>query len=85
VTYWREEPLEVDAVIDGSWGSWVVEVKIGRFDSGDLRGLLEFARRHPTHRPVVVCRREEVQTARRLGVAAVAWQQFLLHGPAPAT
>ncbi|HVE87764.1 MAG TPA: AAA family ATPase, partial [Myxococcales bacterium] len=29
VSYWREEPLEVDAVIDGSWGSWAIEVKTG--------------------------------------------------------
>jgi hypothetical protein len=27
VMYWREEPLEVDAVLDGSWGKWAVEVK----------------------------------------------------------
>jgi len=24
VSYWREEPLEVDGVLEGSWGSWVV-------------------------------------------------------------
>ena len=47
VTYWREEPLEIDAVFDGSWGKWAVEVKTGRFDSMALRGLLEFCRRHP--------------------------------------
>lgn len=29
VTYWREEPLEVDAVVEGSWGSWAIEVKTG--------------------------------------------------------
>jgi predicted AAA+ superfamily ATPase len=29
VTYWREEPLEIDAV---SEGNWAVEVKTGSFD-----------------------------------------------------
>jgi len=32
VTYWREEPLEIDAVIEGSCGDWAVEVKTGSFD-----------------------------------------------------
>lgn len=31
VSYWREEPLEVDGVCEGSWGSWAIEVKPGRF------------------------------------------------------
>src|SRR5262245_27373231 len=47
VWYWREEPLEVDGVIEGSWGAWAVEVKTGRFQPKDLTGLLEFNRRHP--------------------------------------
>ena len=25
VTYWREEPLEIDGVLEGSWGNWAVE------------------------------------------------------------
>ena len=53
--YWREEPLEVDAVIDGSWGSWAIEVKTGGVDPARLRGLAEFTRRFPT-----------LQAARRL-------------------
>lgn len=55
MTYWREEPLEVDAVIDGSWGSWVIEVKTGSLTSGELKGIGEFVRRHPKYRPLVVC------------------------------
>ena len=27
VAYWREEPLEVDGIIEGSWGVWAIEVK----------------------------------------------------------
>ena len=30
VTYWREEPWEIDAVFEGSWGDWAVEVKTSR-------------------------------------------------------
>jgi predicted AAA+ superfamily ATPase len=81
IAYWREEPLEVDGVLDGSWGAWVVEVKTGPFAATDLRGLLEFARRHPRYRPLLVCGTEHLSTAKRLGIAAVSWKQFLLEGP----
>jgi predicted AAA+ superfamily ATPase len=81
VTYWREEPLEVDAVLDGSWGKWAVEIKTGRFKSTDLRGLLEFCRRHPEFRPLAVTGDDGLDAARVLGVAARTWQEFLLSGP----
>lgn len=81
VTYWREEPLEVDAVLDGSWGKWAVEIKTGRFDSTDLRGLFEFCRRHPNFRPLAVTGEDGLESARRLGIAARTWQEFLLSGP----
>jgi hypothetical protein len=80
VTYWREEPLEVDAVIEGSRGSWVIEVKTGRFDSRDIRGVLEFSRRQPAFRPLVVTRPGDEDTARRLGVEAMSWIDFLSEG-----
>jgi hypothetical protein len=35
VTYWREEPLEVDDVLEGSWGSWAAEIKSAGFHSLD--------------------------------------------------
>lgn len=38
VGYWREEPYEVDGIIEGSWGAWAVEVKAELFDTHDLRG-----------------------------------------------
>jgi hypothetical protein len=78
VTYWREEPLEVDGVIEGSWGSWVVEVKTGRLDSRDVLGLLEFSRRHPKIQPLLVTRPGEEAAGRRFGVDAVSWVDFLL-------
>jgi predicted AAA+ superfamily ATPase len=81
VTYWREEPLEVDGIIDGSWGAWAVEVKTGAFDSSQLRGLLEFCRRHPRYRPLVVTAPGDESLAGRLGVACINWSDFLLSGP----
>jgi len=79
--YWREESMEVDGIIEGSWGQWAIEVKTGSFSSSDLRGLFEFTRLHPTFRPLVLCDPEEVTSARRMNLAALPWQQFLLSGP----
>lgn len=84
VSYWREDPLEVDAVIEGSWGSWAVEVKTGRISLADLKGLGEFVRRHSRFRPLVVCDDEACPVAERAGFAAMPWTEFLLHGLPPA-
>ena len=85
VSYWREEPLEVDGVLEGSWGSWAIEVKTGGFGSGDLKGIAEFVRRHPKHRPLVLCTDEAASIAERHGLEAMPWRDFLLHGPPGAT
>jgi predicted AAA+ superfamily ATPase len=81
VSYWREEPLEVDAVIEGSWGSWAIEVKTGNFRASDVRGLLEFARRHTAFRPLMICDEGASAAARRTGVEAITYHKFLLDGP----
>lgn len=81
VTYWREEPLEVDGVLDGSWGRWAIEVKSGPFGAPDLRGLFEFTRRYPEFRPLVLCDPTQVEAAQRLGASAMPWTEFLLRGP----
>jgi predicted AAA+ superfamily ATPase len=81
VTYWREEPLEVDGVIEGSWGAWALEVKTGPFDATHLRGLLEFCRRYPRYQPLVVTSPGDEPLATRLGVPAVNWSDFLFAGP----
>jgi hypothetical protein len=81
VTYWREEPLEIDAVFNGSWGKWAVEVKTGRFDVQALRGLLEFCRRHPAFKPLVICAPDSEETARRHGIPSISWEDFLIEGP----
>jgi len=81
VAYWREEPLEIDGVLDGSWGRWAIEVTIGRVTSRELRGLAEFTRRFPEYRPLMICEPGERHAAERLGIAAISWQDFLWQGP----
>lgn len=82
VAYWREEPYDVDAVLDGTWGRWAVEVTIGAVTPQAVRGLLEFSRRFRDYRPLVICEQGEVAGAARLGLRAMTWQEFLLGGPA---
>jgi len=81
VTYWREEPLEVDAVFEGSWGAWAIEIKTGSFDLYDLRGLLEFCRRNTKFRPLIITAPGDEAIARRHGLQAISWKQFLVDGP----
>ena len=80
VRYWREEPIDVDGVLEGSWGKWAIEVKTGSFTESDLRGLLEFCRRFPKYRPLVLTG-DSSEGARRAGVAHESWRDFLWQGP----
>lgn len=82
VYYWREEPLEVDAVIDGSWGTWAIQVKTGTrpLRREDLAGLLELTRRHPKLRPLVICDEQLGVTPSRLGIEWIPWRTFLIEG-----
>ncbi len=77
VTWWREEPLEVDGVIEGSWGMWAVEVKSGAVTTRDLAGVLEFTRRHPRFRPLLICPDESREIGARAGVRSVSIADFL--------
>jgi hypothetical protein len=81
VSYWREEPIEVDLVSEGSWGAWAIEVKTGKFQLQELTGLAEFTRRNPRFRPLIVCSAETASTAERSGIAWTTWEDFLLEGP----
>ena len=81
VTYWREEPLEADAIFEGSWGDWAVEIKTGRFDLRDLKGLLEFCIRNTKFRPLVITAPGHEPVAHRHGLPAISWKEFLLRGP----
>ncbi len=81
VTYWREEPLEIDAVFEGNWGDWAVEVKTSGFDSHELKGLLEFCRRNSRFRPLVITAPGDERVARGHGLSAMSWREFLMSGP----
>jgi predicted AAA+ superfamily ATPase len=81
VCYWRAEPLEVDWVLDGSWGSWAIEVKTGAYRPQDLRGLLEFCRLYPKFRPLLLCNEGDEASGRDGGVRTQSWASFLLNGP----
>lgn len=78
VSYWREEPLEVDGVIQGTWGAWAVEIKSsGPVVSTDMKGILEFCRRNPRFRPLIVTGAGEAKAGDRFGVTSLTWQDFL--------
>ena len=81
VTYWREEPLEIDAVFEGSWGNWAVEVKTGSYDVDALKGLLEFCCRNPKFRPLVIADLGNENVPRHHGLRSVSWEEFLVSGP----
>lgn len=82
VTYWREEPLEVDFLTRGSWGQWAIEVKTGAVATHDLAGLLEFCRRHRTFRPLLI---HESPAPKALlsatGIPGILWRDYLWSGP----
>jgi uncharacterized protein len=81
IWYWREESIEVDFISEGSWGRFAVEVKTGSYTSRDLAGLLEFQRRFPDFKPLVLCEPGHETIARGLGLPVLSWQNFLLRGP----
>jgi predicted AAA+ superfamily ATPase len=80
VSYWREEPFEVDGVLDGSWGKWALEVKTGPFTTSDLRGLFEFTKQYPSFRPLVLCDSSCLKIAENMHIKALSWHQFLMQG-----
>lgn len=80
VSYWREESQEVDMVIEGAAGKWVVEVKSGEFTSFDLQGVMTFSSRYPEYRPLVIGKQLFAQSAIKAGVSFISWQDFLLNG-----
>jgi len=81
VRYWREEPLEVDAVTNGSWGPLAIEVKTRPFGAHELTGLFEFCRRYPEHRPLVLCNESDLVLAERFNVSTMSWRRYLVEGP----
>jgi predicted AAA+ superfamily ATPase len=80
VFYWREEPWEVDAVIRGSWGQWLVEVKSGDYGLADLRGLAQAAAKFPHFLPIVICDPQRESAAIAAGFKAISWHDYLRDG-----
>lgn len=80
VYYWRAEPWEVDGVLQGDWGRWIVEVKTGRYTVADLKGLAVATTKFPDFSPVVICDPGEESVAESAGFRAVAWPEYLLKG-----
>ena len=79
VSYWREEPYEVDMVIQGS-ENWAVEIKSGAFTGRDLAGLMEFHLRHRDFRLLVIGEEAYRDHAHRVGIDFLRWQDYLLDG-----
>jgi predicted AAA+ superfamily ATPase len=84
VSYWRAEPLEVDWILEGTWGAWAVEVKTGAYRTQDLNGLLEFCRLHPKFHPLLLCNEGDEAAAQTGNVRTQSWTSFLLSGPVEA-
>ena len=56
-------------------------MKVGPVASADLRGLLEFSRRFPAYRPVLIGDESARVPTECAGVDAMTWRHFLLAGP----
>ncbi len=54
LAWWREGGHEVDALLDGDWGRWIVRVRPGPVESADIDGLIACCERHPEYEPVLV-------------------------------
>jgi hypothetical protein len=58
----------VYGVIQGTWGAWAVEFKSsGPVMANDVRGILEFCRRHPRFRLLIVTGAGEAMAGDRYG------------------
>ena len=71
----------MDAVFEGDWGDWAVEVKTSSFDSHELKGLLQFCRRNSKFRPLVITAPDDERIAHGHGLSAISWNEFLVSGP----
>jgi len=83
VSYWREEPHEVDMVVMGHGGRWAVEIKSGGFSLHDLHGLMAFVARYREFRPLIIGEEANRTAAERAGIDFLRWQDYLLNGFPP--
>ena len=52
-------------------------MKTGEFEARDLASLVEFVRRFPAYRPLVLCDEDRLTVALRAGVQGMPWRRFL--------
>ena len=77
VHFWREEPWEVDGVVESGGEHYLLEVKTGRYSAEDLRGLGHTAQKFPECRPIVLCDPGCERVAEAAGFEASSWVDFL--------
>lgn len=65
----------------GRGGGGPYEVKTGAVSATDLPGLLEFVRRFPEYRPLLICEADGRVAGERAGIDVLTWQEFLPGGP----
>ena len=75
-----EEDAKKITVVNEADGKWAIEVKAGSVQASELRGLLEFHRRFPAYRPLLVGTATARDAAERVGIPLIEWREFLLRG-----
>jgi len=80
VSYWREEPYEVDMIVTGRGDQWAVEIKSGGCTTQDLQGLFAFVDRYRSFRPLIIGEETVRGAVERAGIDFIRWQDFLLSG-----
>jgi predicted AAA+ superfamily ATPase len=80
VSYWREEPYEIDMAVTTNGKKWAVEIKSGKFTMYDLKGLLTFIVRHKDFRPLIIGEETFRNIAESNGIDFIRWQDYLLTG-----
>ncbi|MDD9898545.1 MAG: DUF4143 domain-containing protein, partial [Candidatus Melainabacteria bacterium] len=80
ISFWRNKnQLEVDFVINRA--DYAIEVKISKqVSKSDLKGLIEFCRRHPRAKPIVVSlddQRRKISIDEGLQIMVYPYKEFL--------
>lgn len=81
LTWWREQALQVDALMEGDWGRWIVRVQPGPVEPGEVDGLLACCEHYPEYEPVLVGDEAARAAARRAEIEWVDWRAWLTATP----
>lgn len=77
LAWWREGGHEVDALLDGDWGRWIVRVKPGPVSQADIDGLIACCERHPEYEPVLVGEEAGRARAREADIEWADWRDWV--------